>query len=211
MRSLFITLEGVNKVGKTTQVKLFSDYLSGLGYRVLTAREPGSTIVGEAIRNILLLPDYHLEPLSQLLLFNTSRVELIKKVVEPVLRDKDGVVIFDRYYDSSYVFQSMAGVPKETILAMNTLLGLPKPDLTLLFDMDVQKLLSRGKQDPSTDRFETNEIAKIQQQRDLFLECAELFPDRISIINAFGSEMVVHRRIVKAFQSLLVKEGIRRK
>ncbi len=135
----FISLEGIEGSGKSTQVKLLSDYLKIKGYNVLTTEEPGGTKISLKIRDILLAPENHMDPMTELLLYSSSRAQLVREVIYPALA-RNIIVVTDRFFDSTTAYQGYARGIDITILKI--LHGIVasdlKPFMTFLLDMDVE-------------------------------------------------------------------------
>jgi dTMP kinase len=192
MRGKFITLEGPEGSGKSTQAKTLIQRLAERGIEAVYTREPGGTVLGEAIRNILQHNQAGESPCerAELLLFEASRNQLVEKVIRPNL-EKGIWVICDRFMDSTTAYQGYGrGLPVEEIQSINrfTVNGL-SPDLTLLLDLDVaagfkriaQRYLARGE---SADRFEQEERSFHERVRAGYLKLAGQAPERFRIINA---------------------------
>jgi dTMP kinase len=192
MRGKFITLEGPEGSGKSTQAKTLIRRLAGCGIEAVYAREPGGTAIGEAIRNILQHNQAGEAPCerAELLLFEASRNQLVEKVIRPHL--KKGVwVICDRFMDSTTAYQGYGrNLPVEEIQAINRFsVNGVSPDLTLLLDLDVatgfkriaQRYLALGE---SADRFEQEDRSFHERVREGYLKLAKEDPKRFYIINA---------------------------
>ncbi|NOU36223.1 MAG: dTMP kinase [Kiritimatiellaceae bacterium] len=192
MRGKFITLEGPEGSGKSTQAKTLIRRLAGCGIEAVYAREPGGTAIGEAIRNILQHNEAGEAPCerAELLLFEASRNQLVEKVIRPHL--KKGIwVICDRFMDSTTAYQGYGrNLPVEEIQAINRFsVNGVSPDLTLLLDLDVatgfkriaQRYLALGE---SADRFEQEDRSFHERVREGYLKLAKQDPKRFYIINA---------------------------
>ena len=143
--SLFVTFEGTTGSGKTTQLHLLAEYLKEQGYDVLTTREPGGTVIGNRIRDILLDPQYtEMQPLAEVLLFSASRAQLVSQVIRPYL-ERGGLVLCDRYADSTFAYQGYGHGMDLTILRQITDLatGDLVPDLTFYLDLPAEQGLGR--------------------------------------------------------------------
>lgn len=204
-RGKFITFEGGEGVGKTTQIKLLVEFLQQRGLNVTLTREPGGTEVGEAIRSVLLdkaLPSMHSD--TELLLMYAARAEHVQTVIEPALAA--GVwVVSDRFADASHVYQGAGrGVDQYRLEALDlwTLNGF-EPDLTLLLDMPVDQGLSRVHQRGATDRFEEENLAFFQRIREAYLACAERYPARFEVIEAAADIGSVASKIRDSVRSWL--------
>jgi dTMP kinase len=197
---LFVTLEGGEGAGKSTQTTLLAERLAGLGVSVLTTREPGGTDTAERLRTILLDPDVKLDAVEQVLLFYAARHNHVERVIRPALSEGK-VVICDRFSDSTVAYQGAAGgVAAEAVQQIDhTVLGGFGPDLTLLLDLPVengtQRVVSRGEE---TDRFEQASVSFHQRLRDAFLEIAQREPERVKVIDALQPVETVAGQIHEA-------------
>jgi len=176
---MFITFEGLDYSGKSTQVQLLSDRLSLQEHRVLVLREPGGTDIGEKIRKMLLdKSNTGMTEASELFLFSASRSQLIQEVVLPAL-EGGMVVICDRYYDSTTAYQGFGrGISLDVIMAINQYAtGGLSPDLTFFLDIpirEIDKRMNTAKR--NKDRMESNSIEFYERTRDGFLQIAKTEP-----------------------------------
>lgn len=189
-RGRFITIEGPEGSGKTTQVELLAARLRAAGRDVTVTREPGGTRLGEQLRSILLARHEGVEPtdpLTDALLFEAARRQLVRHVVRPAL-ERGSTVVCARYADSTFAYQGFgAGVPLETLRALDAAAtdGLV-PDMTILLDLPVEMGLARKAPDDVT-RFEAEyDIAFHRRVRDGFLRLAAASPERFVVIDATG-------------------------
>ena len=185
-KGLFITLEGIEGVGKTTQVDYVGKLFSRNGNTVCITREPGGTSVGEAIRDILLRrSDLDIWDETELLMIFAARAQHLKRVIEPALARHE-VVICDRFTDASFAYQGGGrGIAKTKIQQLKTWVqGEMQPDLTLLLDTPVEIGLSRAGKRGELDRFESESIEFFESIRQEYLSLAKAEPDRIVIIDA---------------------------
>lgn len=191
----FITLEGIDGCGKTTQAGLLAEYLKGRGFEVVLTREPGGTDIGRKVRAILLDPQSKgMSPLAELLLYSADRAEHMSEVIEPALR-AGAVVVCDRFTDATSAYQGFArGLDMDLI---NKLAGIAtsgtSPRLTLVLDLPVENALARarGRNDKNSSsheaRFEEESTAFHVKVRDGYLEIARRQPGRVKVIDATGS------------------------
>lgn len=183
---LFISLEGIEGTGKTTQSASLSKQLAERGFDVFKTQEPGGTVIGNKIREILLLPDHgEMTFMTELLLYNAARAQLLSEKIVPALHDGK-IVITDRFSDSTVAYQGYGrGIDLALISSLDSITTNNfKPDLTLLFDLDIETGLNRNKLVNKVDRLELQEIEFHQRVRRGFLEIAKNNPKRIRIIDA---------------------------
>jgi dTMP kinase len=205
----FITLEGGEGTGKTTQIFLLAEYLDARGHTVVVTREPGGTPVAEAVRAVLLDPALEPDGMTELFLLEAARRDHVGKVVAPAL-ERGEVVISDRYADSSTVYQGMVrGLGEELVIQLNRLAtGDIEPDLTVVFDLDPGQGLGRVRSrdaggDPA-DRLDAEPEEFHHEVRAGFLRLAELYPDRVRVIDASGDPDTVFSCVVE-----VLPEGLR--
>ena len=212
MRGLFLTLEGPDGAGKTTQGTRLVEYLRRAGLSVVSTREPGGTAIGERIRQLLLDETYReMAPVTEMLLFAASRAQFVREVVEPALA-KGVTVLSERYVDASLAYQGYGrGIDVALVRQVNEVAtGGLLPDLTLLLDIDPAVGLERartagGKEGVAGrgDRLEQETLAFYERVRAGFLQLARESPQRIVVIDAQGDVERVHRRVIEAVQGLL--------
>ncbi|MBS1213164.1 MAG: thymidylate kinase [Proteobacteria bacterium] len=180
----FITLEGGEGTGKSTNLAFVKDCLEAIGQRVVVTREPGGTAMGEQVRSIL-LGNGTVAPAAELLLVFAARAQHVEQVIKPALAAGDWVVC-DRFTDASYAYQGGGrGIDREVIAALEAFvqLGL-QPDLTLLFDAPVEVGMTRARRRGAADRFETEDSAFFERIRAAYLEQFRRFPQRIRLVDA---------------------------
>lgn len=189
-KGVFVTFEGVEGSGKSTQIRLLADGLKKVGYTVTVTREPGGTTLGEALRKIALDPGTgNLDPLTELLIFSAARSELISRVIVPAL-NAGHVVLCDRFADSTTAYQGYArGLNLEMIGQFSRSITKGAwPDRTIVLDVDVEEGLTRAvtrmaMQGSSAEaRFEEEGLAFHRRVRDGYLEIAREDPQRVKII-----------------------------
>ena len=182
----FITLEGIEGSGKTTQLKYIVEYLKQAAKDVVCTREPGGTLVSEKIRDILLdheLPSMHSD--TELMLMFAARVEHIKRVIEPAIHRGQWVVC-DRFYDASYAYQGYGrGISLDRIDKLKSFsIGDLAPDKTFILDVSLDVSMQRVAQRGNKDRFENEKIDFYKKVREGYLAIAQKNHERVSVINA---------------------------
>lgn len=201
MSGRFITFEGVDGCGKSTQARLLADALRQAGRTVVETREPGGTPLGEGIRS-LLLGEGTIEPMSEALLFAAARAQHVRELIRPS-RDRGDWIVCDRFLDSSLAYQGVArGMGIEVIDAINrpAVDGL-LPDLTIILRVPVEVTLHR-KKGGQTDRIEAE--GRLFQERvgEAFDEIARRDPDRVTVIDGNAPRDTVHAEIMRAVEAL---------
>lgn len=196
--SLFVTFEGPEGSGKTTQMRLLAAYLEGQGHDILITREPGGTRIGDRVRAVLLDPAHtEMLPPTEFLLFSAARAQLVGQVIRPHL-ERDGVVLCDRYADSSLAYQGYGHqLDLEVLWAITRFAtGGLIPDLTFYLDVPVEMGLRR-KARGDWNRMEQKEIAFHQRMRDGYLTMAAREPHRWLVVDATRDTQTVQAVIRK--------------
>lgn len=204
MTGRFLTVEGVEGVGKTTNLNVVVAYLEQHGRKVVQVREPGGTPAGERIRDVLLDPELQICDETELLLMFASRKELVETIVQPAL-DAGHWVVSDRFTDASFAYQGggrKLGFEQVALLEQWLLGGL-KPDCTLFLDLPVEIGLERMKQRGNADRIEQEGIAFFQDVRKAYHRRVQADPDRFEIIDATKSLDQVQKAIETVLQNQL--------
>ena len=208
MTGYFISFEGGEGSGKTTQMKKLVAWLEahGLAERTLVTREPGGTLSAEAVRDLLVngAADRWL-PATEAMLMSASRHEHVEHVLRPALADGK-IILCDRYNDSTRIYQGVVGaVPHHAIEALNRLAcGDLEPDLTILLDMDVTTGLQRADhRDTTENRFESKGMAFHQRVRSGFLDLAAGAPTRFAVIDAERDADTIHKDIANLVEARL--------
>lgn len=208
-RRWFLTIEGPEGAGKTTQAARLAASIRALGHETVLTREPGGTALGEQVRAIVLDAAARHEPRTDALLFNAARAQLVAEVIGPALA-RGAIVLATRFADSTLAYQGHgAGLPIEELRALERVAtGGLRPDLTLLLDLPVEEGLER--KGTERTRFETAfDVAFHRRVRTGFLELAAAEPERFRVIDAGAEEGVVAGAIVDAVASLPGLEGLR--
>jgi dTMP kinase len=208
---LFITFEGSEGCGKSTQIRRLADKLRALGREVMTLREPGGTPIGETIRHLLQYDDAAtaMTPETELLLFAASRAQLVREVIRPALA-RGAIVLCDRFLDSTTVYQGVArALPPDDVAAINTFaVGGTFPDLTLLLDLDAAEGRRRASlRKGPVDRMEGEKEEFYEAVRRGYTDLAITNPARFVIIDASPDEQAVGFAIESAIKSRL-KEAV---
>jgi len=213
-RGVFITLEGIDGTGKSTQLALLAQYLAKCGYKVKATREPGGTRVGEQIRDILLASNTgKLAPLAELTLMYAARAQHLEKVVRPALRQGE-LVVSDRFSDASMAYQGYGRrLGAATVRAIDRIIcGPTKPALTLVLDLTPRIALARARereirQKSRHGRFEAQGLRFQERVRRGYLAVAKQEPKRVKLINADQSVAAVHNEIRRLVDLFLAKRG----
>lgn len=198
MRGRFITFEGGEGAGKSSNVQLAAGFLRERGAQVVVTREPGGTPLAEDIRSLLLAPrDEVVQADTELLLMFAARAQHVGALIEPALQ-RGAWVLSDRFVDASYAYQGGGrGLSMERIAALEQLvLGGLKPDLTLLFDVPVETGLARAGRRGDLDRIEQEDMAFFQRIRDTYLQRAEAEPERFQVVDAAASLQQVQEQLL---------------
>jgi dTMP kinase len=198
---MFITFEGIDLSGKSTQIKLLKQYFENKKKKVISVREPGGTEISEKIRDILLDKNNHkMEDLTEFLLFSASRQQLTNEIIIPHLK-KNFIVLCDRYYDSSAAYQGYGGkIDLKIINSINKIAssGLI-PHKTFLINISIEESLKRKKlMNKSSDRIEQKKISYYKKVINGYLEISKNDKRRFIVINGSGSVQEIHDEIVGA-------------
>lgn len=196
MSARFISLEGVDGSGKSTQAVMLADALRERGNDVVHVREPGGTALGEAVRDVVLGPD-PMSPWAEAYLFAAARAQLVREVVEPALA-RDTWVVADRFLDSSLAYQGAArGLGIADVAAINgPAIGDFMPDLTIILDIAPGAASDRRADRGSVDRIEDEGDALQESVAEGYREVARLYPERVHLVPAAGTLDEVHARVM---------------
>ncbi|WP_322508382.1 dTMP kinase [Anaerolinea sp.] len=202
---MFITFEGPEGSGKTTQIRLFAEFLRARGYDVLTTREPGGTEISDQIRAVLVnLRNTAMHPRTEILLFQAARAQLVEQVIRPAL-SRGALVLSDRYADSTLAYQGYGhGYPLEELrrlIAFAT--GGLIPDLTFLLDVDPAQGLERKQREGEWNRLDAYDLRFHQRVRAGYLEMARAEPHRWVVVDATQSIEVIQSDIRRCFEQRL--------
>lgn len=204
--SYFISFEGIEGSGKTTQIKELTNYLESKDFKVTTLREPGGTKFGEKLREAILQSNEQLHPLSEVLLFASSRAQLLNQIILPKLKEDNTIVILDRYIDSSIAYQGFAReLGMDTILDIHSHSPLNNlPDLTLYLKIDLKTSMQRQEiRGNEKDYFEKQDKTFYESLIKGYDSCLERFPSRVKLIDAKKEQLQVSESIKRAMDTFL--------
>jgi dTMP kinase len=205
-RGLFITFEGADGVGKSTQIRLAHAWMKQRRRKILLTREPGGGAVSEKIRGILLDPALHLENLTELFLYEAARVEHVEKIIRPALK-KGFIVLCDRFTDATIAYQGHArGLKKEARLLNALATRGIKPDVTILLDSPSSRAFSRAKardKNGRGDRLENEGLAFQRRVRQGYLSAARQEPRRVRVVRVQTDKNVTQKIIQKALSKII--------
>ena len=192
---MFFSVDGVDGVGKSTQMDLFCTWLTELGHQVVQCRDPGSTRLGEALRDIVLnTKDTPINRRAEMFIYMAARTQMVEEVILPAL-ERGCIVVSDRFLLSTVVYQGIAGgldVEEVWDVGLVATGGL-RPNMTFVLDMDVDDAARRRNREP--DRMESQGVGYLKRVRDGFLSQAAEQPDAITVIDASQSIEQVHQAI----------------
>lgn len=196
-RGLFVTFEGIDGSGKTTQMELCAQALESAGHAVVLTRNPGGTEFGLELRQILLHSTKPVYPLSELLLFIADRAQHMDELVFPALK-AGKIILCDRHLDSTVAYQGYGrGLSLETIQELNQIaIQGRKPDLTLLFDGDLNVLAQRVNHRGQADRMEQEKADFHRRVREGYLAIAQQEPKRITVVDATQDIQALHTQVM---------------
>lgn len=208
-KGLFITFEGGEGAGKSTQMRLLAEKLCGLGREVVATREPGGTPFAERVRVLILDPATPVHSaLSEALLFYAARADHLERVIRPAL-GRGAIVLADRFSDSTEVYQSLAGgLSSETFAALEAaVVGAEKPDLTIVLDLDPVAGLERVRTRGALNAYDARSLAYHQRLREGFLAIARRESKRCVVLDAGGPAEVIAARIWSVVETRLAVAG----
>ena len=200
-KGLFITFEGADGCGKTTQIELLNKYLTEKGYQTLLTREPGAKGLGVKLREILLNYDGEVSPNCESFLFLADRAQHVDCIIKPALSDGK-IVLCDRHTDSTVAYQGYGrGLDLDRINYLNDIAtsGL-NPDLTIVFDIDVETSMSRvGKE---RDRMESAGMEFFNKVRNGYLQISKNEPERVKVISSADTIENIHKKVIELVEKL---------
>ncbi len=197
---MIISFEGIEGVGKSTQINLLKDWLNNKGLSNVLFREPGSTKTSEKIRDLLLSNELNLSNESELLLMFAARAQLVS---EKINNNADDVILFDRYYDASIAYQGYGrSLSLDLIKNLIQFTNCPEPNLTILLDLDVEEGFKRKSGDV-IDRIESSGIEFFNRVREGYKQIAKSQPNRVKLIDADQESAVIHEQIIDFVSKIL--------
>ena len=200
VRGRFITFEGIEGAGKSTQISYLAEHLRNAGHDVVTTREPGGTSYAEQIRELVLAPcEEVVAPMTELLLIFAARAQHLARLIEPALADGTWVLC-DRFTDASFAYQAGGrALGTEAVATLEELvLGELRPDLVLLFDLPVDVGLKRAAARGAADRFEAEKAEFFERVRTAYLRRSDEFPDRYRCVDAVLPREQVTQQVLAA-------------
>lgn len=200
-KGLFITFEGADGCGKTTQLMLLAKYLKAQGRDVVVTREPGARGLGEKIREILLNYDGEVSSRAEAFMFLADRAQHIDVIVNPAIKSGK-IVLCDRHTDSSVAYQGYGRrLDIDEIKRLNSIAtNGKKPDMTLIFDIDVETSMARV--GDTKDRMESAGIEFFNRVRNGYLEIAKQEPNRVKVLDASRSIEEIHKNVIALYEKL---------
>lgn len=206
MSGLFVTFEGIDGCGKTTQIAILKERLEQEGYKVVLTREPGGTNISERIRDIILdIDNDKMSYVCEMMLYAAARAQLVEEVIKPNLCDET-IVLCDRFVDSSYVYQGIArGLGIEIVEEINKIAqnGV-YPDVTLILDISLEES-QRRRMNEEDDRIERERIKFHEMVRQGYLDIAKRHTDRIKVIDGSKDIDSVSNKVMECIKKLLAK------
>ena len=215
MRGIFITLEGIDGCGKSTQGEMLAEQLKRRGFEIVVTREPGGTAIGEGIRQLMVSDaSVHVAPTTELLLYVAARAQHVAELIKPSL-DSAKIVISDRYTDSTVAFQGYGrGLDLDVIERLNQFAtGGLRPDLTIVFDLDPVTARSRVGSRPVgglLGAFDEQHAVFHERMRAGYLKMAENEPSRIRVVDATGAADETHERVISIVLKKIEEVGSRK-
>ena len=199
-RGRFLTIEGVDGAGKSTQLPRIESWLRGRGIETLVTREPGGTPFGESLRALLLDPRFTgMSPMAELLVMFAARAEHLEKRIVPALAS--GVwVLCERFTDATFAYQGGGrGIDPDRIGALEEAVqGHMRPDLVIVLDLPIEVGLTRSAERGAADRFEREDVEFFRRVRETYLGRARKHPERYAVIDAHAGEQAVTERLIRA-------------
>lgn len=205
MAGVFITIEGADGAGKSTQIEKLKHYLSCKGYDIILCREPGGTVISEEIRKVILNKEFtEMGDMTELLLYTSARAQLVEQVIRPALKDGK-IVICDRFVDSSAVYQGIArGMGINLVYEVNRYaIGKTMPDITILLDIPGSAGIQRKKKQGELDRMELETASFHDKVSEGYRILAEKFPERIKKLDGTQPIEVIFDQIKEIVKNII--------
>ena len=201
-KGLFITFEGADGCGKTTQINLLNEYLKSKNYKTITTLEPGGCDIGKQLRQILLHHDGYISPRAEMFMYLADRAQHVDAVIKKNV-EENKIVLCDRYIDSSIAYQGYArgGDIEQIDLLNNLATGNYKPDLTFVFDVESE--IAQQRVGKTKDRLEKEGLEFHKKVRFGYLELAKKYPDRIKVIDSNKTIEEVFEQVKKVIVEIL--------
>lgn len=212
MASAFITFEGTDGSGKSTQLRMLASELRLRGHEVVSTREPGGTPLGAHIRQLVLEAEEHVDPLAELLLYAADRAQHVRTLIRPAV-ESGHIVLSDRYADATAAYQGAGrGFPDEIISELIALAtGGLMPDMTVVFDLTVDESLRRSAHRKGSggklDKLDAEDAAFHTRVRDAYHRIAAAEPERVHIIDAGGSVEETHSEVMRLVMPFIEARG----
>src|SRR5207302_11082658 len=211
MAGAFITFEGIDGCGKSTQLRLLASELSVRGLDIVTTREPGGTALGQRLRAALLDVEEQVDPLAELLVFAADRAHHVRTLLSPAL-ETNQIVLSDRYADATVAYQGggRGFEPRLIRDIVHLATGGLMPDLTLLFDLSVAESAVRTRRrvaSKNTDRLDSEDVEFHTRVRNAYLQIAKAEPGRFRVIDARGSTQQTHQTVMDIVMPFLKDRG----
>ena len=213
MAAAFLSFEGIDGCGKSTQLRLLASHLRQRGVEVVSTREPGGTPLGQQLRHALLEAESQVDPLAELLLYAADRAQHVRALVRPAL-DSGHVVLSDRYADATVAYQGAGrGFPDGIIAELVALAtGGLMPGLTLIFDLPVEesqrRATRRSDKGLKRDRLDSEDAAFHTRVRDAYLRIAAAEPERVRVVDAAGSVQETQSQVMRLVMPFLEKQVV---
>lgn len=207
MKGIFISIEGIEGTGKTTLTGFLAEYLEGKGLQVTRTEEPGGTAIGRKIRKLLLSPENgEMDPVTELLLYDASRVQHVREIIMPAL-ERGEVVITDRFSDSTMAYQGYGrGIDVKLIDSLDLISTQRlRPDITILLDIDVETGLKRNREINKDDRIEREDVAFHERVRNGFIHIATQSPQRVRMVDCSAPVETVRQNVAAIIDEFLEK------
>jgi dTMP kinase len=210
----FITFEGIDGSGKSTQLRMLASTLRLSGFEVVTTREPGGTPLGKRLRLALLDAQAEVDPLAELLLYAADRAQHVRTLLRPAIATSH-IVLSDRYADATVAYQGAGrGFTPELIASVVEMAtGGLKPDLTIIFEVSVAECLMRTRRredsEQGKDRLDAEDVEFYSRVRDAYLEIAKAEPARVRVLDASGSIEETHAKVIEIVMPFLEERGLK--